>query len=501
MEYEITCPCGKVIPVSEEMAGSWANCECGATVLVPSSFELRAAEVTGNPAPPVADLQSFDQAAPVMQPVTVIITPVEATVTSVRGTRSDRRAQVMVALTTDAVWIQDTRRIRSVPVHGLMIERRGRAIELTRNRGQEAENETLHLGFTSYSEAQRWQEKIQACQSKLGAVAPPDGLYVPEGVVLVQKAPDVPYVPLDRVAFLGRSPDTADRGIQLRAALLGADAVIELKRKKCRDVGWGARQVTGLAVRVADDDALKRLRWKWYAEEVSGLTRGMLLLLVIEASMYFLVTAFLSGKTRWLSATGETTSESIMSAGLALGLVYALPAILVLLLRILRWKELLLPAGLAVLTGTTLRGLVAIATHILAVVAMGNTSAKNWVWLVMDPVDWAFMMIGAILFARALRVARHAGEILPEEAQVVSEARKLWPRGLLAATGVYALLCLGWTGVGRYEESAYLVQDGVDPAREHQALLALNEGMRMPVKGTSEPPRRRSKGRSASGRK
>ena len=184
-------------------------------------------------------------------------------------------------------------------------------------------------------ELHRWHEKIQDCQSKLDADAPFNLSYVPEGVALVQKAPDVPSVPLARVAFLGRSPDTADRGIQLRAGMLGADAVIELKRKKCRDVGWGARRVTGLAVRVDDDDDRKRLRWKWYAEEVSGLTRGMLLLLVIEASLYFLVSAFLSGKSRWISATGETASESIVSAGLGLGLVYAIPAILVLLLQIL----------------------------------------------------------------------------------------------------------------------------------------------------------------------
>ena len=101
----------------------------------------------------------------------------------------------------------------------------------------------------------------------------------------------------------------------------------------------------------------------------------------------------------------------------------------------------------------------------------------------MDPFDWAFIMIGALLFAQALRLTRHAGEILPEEAQVASTARKLWPRGLLAATGVYALLCLAWAGVARYQETSYLVQEGVDPAREHEALLALNEGAAHASKG------------------
>ena len=276
--------------------------------------------------------------------------------------------------------------------------------------------------------------------------------------------------------------------------MLGADAIIGLNRRKCPEVGWGARQITGQAVRVADPDAQKRLRWKWYAEEVSALTVAMLLLVVIEASLYFLISVFLSGKSPLVSATGETVSESIASTGLAFALLYSWPVILVLLLRVFPWQGLVLPAGLAVLAVTTGRGLAMMAAHILVLSTTQTSQAKSWIWLVMDPVDWTFIIIGAVLFVRALRLSREASAILPEEAQIVSAPRKLWLRGLLAATGVYALVCLGWVGVSRYDESAHLVQEGVDPQREHEALLALNEGQRMPVRGTSGPPRSHSNG-------
>ena len=208
MEYEINCPCGKVIPVSEGMAGTWANCECGKTILVPSWFEIRAAEITGEPVLVIPDLQSLEKSAPARQPATVIINPTAATVTTDRGPRSEscRRAQVMAALTADAVWIQDTWRVQSLSLQGLEIEKRGIAVELSRTSGSDGKSEKLTLAFATAAEGQRWYDKIQGCQAKLNSDAPPDTSYVPEGVALVRNAADAPHVPLGRVAFLGRSP-------------------------------------------------------------------------------------------------------------------------------------------------------------------------------------------------------------------------------------------------------------------------------------------------------
>jgi len=392
----------------------------------------------------------------------------------------------MAALTADAVWIQDTWRLRSVALRGSEIERRAGSKELVLTLGPESFGEKLTLTFDSQAEADRWYGKIQACQSKLVADAPPDAQRVTEGVALVRRAPDVPRVAIGCVAFLHRSPATADRGIQLRAGILGADAIIELQRKKCPEMGRGARQVTGLAIRVQDDDVRKRLRWKWYAEEVSVLTRRMLCLLVIQALLLFLVSAFMAGKTGLTAATGETLSESIVSAGVGLGLVYAWPLVLIVLLGVLRWQELLRPAGFGVLTATTVRGLIVVLAHLLAVFTTGATLAESKIGLLLDPVDWAFIIAGAVICVGAWRLARDASLIVPEEAQVVSRPRKLAARGLLAATGVFALVLFGWAGRARYEESAYLLQKGVDPRREHEALLAMNEGTVHANKGDLE---------------
>jgi tetratricopeptide (TPR) repeat protein len=94
-----------------------------------------------------------------------------------------------------------------------------------------------------------------------------------------------------------------------------------------------------------------------------------------------------------------------------------------------------------------------------------------------DPVDWAVVIGGVVLFVRAWRLGADALQILPHEDQVFSTARTSWSRALIAATVLYALVLLGFAGTSRYQASAYLLQPGVDSKREQEALLALNQGI------------------------
>jgi tetratricopeptide (TPR) repeat protein len=476
MEYEIACRCGKVIPVSDGMAGSSVDCACGETFLVPSLTALQQGTVADVPTPHVSYLPPPAPTKPVPKPNPEIIAPTQVSLRVENGATPSPRVRGMAALTANGLWIQEIWRLRSVPLHGLEIEGRLNGKELVLKPAPGSAGETLSLTFDTAREGRRWSEEIRSCQSKLDPDAPPELGFAPEGVALVTTVLEVRHVSLGRVAFVHRSTETADRGIQLRGGILGADAIIEVSRKKVPEMGPGARKVTGLAVRVADGEDRNRLRWKWYAEEVSSLTRGILILLVIQVSLLFLATAFAPGKSRLHAATGETSSESIASAALGVALFFTWPLIMVILLRVLRWREILRATGLAVLAVTTARGLTVVAAHFAAVSSTGTTLDARKIGLVLDPVDWAFIVVGGVLCARAWHLAHRASRILPEEAQVVSVPRKLWSRGLLATSVVIALICVGFAGVSRYEQSAYLFQEGVDPRREHEGLLALNEG-------------------------
>ncbi|HZT79631.1 MAG TPA: tetratricopeptide repeat protein [Gemmataceae bacterium] len=382
----------------------------------------------------------------------------------------------MAALTAEALWIQETWRLRCVPLHDLDIQRRRNGKELALTLGLGPAAETLVLTFASAAQGERWGREIEARQRQLISAAPPDGQQPPDGVALVRQAPEVPHIVLGRVSFTGPTPWAADRGLQLRAGMRGADAIIDVQRQRCPELGWGARHVTGVAVRVADADAGKRLRLRWYAEEVSALFNRLLLLLVLQAALLFTAAAFCAGVSHLEAPTGETPKEALASAGLAIGLLYTWPVALLALLRVLRWPQLLRTVGLAALAVTTGRGLTVWVGHLAAVGVSGVPAAEGKLWMLADPVDWAFVIVGVVLCVRAWRLAREARQILPPEVQAPPTGRKVWSRGLLAVTGVYALVLLPFIGVSRYETSAHVIQPGVDTRREHEALLALNEG-------------------------
>src|SRR5262245_1723745 len=178
--------------------------------------------------------------------------------------------------------------------------------------------------------------------------------------------------------------------------------------------------------------------------------------MTVNASLGFALHS--SDKTVLQAPTGETPSETLASAGLGLGLLCTWPFVLLALLWVLRWPQLLRPAGLATLTVTTGRGLTVWLAHFLAVQTTGASPAGSNIWMLLDPVGWAFVIAGVVLCVRAWRLAGNARQILPQEGQPVPPARKAWSRGRLAVTGVYTLLWLGLAAALRYPTSDYLLQ-------------------------------------------
>jgi tetratricopeptide (TPR) repeat protein len=401
---------------------------------------------------------------------------VQVSLRTEHGAETDRRVPVMATLTPDAIWIQDTWQLRSVPLQGLGIEGQRNGAELALTPGPGPSAEKLTLAFASTVEWERWCREVQARLQPLTPDAPQGDRHQPKGVALVRRAPDVPHVVLGQVQFTGHTRWTADRGLQLRAGIRGADAVIQVHHRRASEVGAGAYHVSGLAVRVEDGDARKRLRLKWYAEEVGAVFNRMLLLLVLQAALLLLAAVFWASGGGLQVPTGQTRSEVFASASLGLGVLYAWPLLLPVLLRVLRWPQLLRTAGLAVLAATTGRGLTVWLAHFLAVLTTGAPLAESKLSILLDPVDWAFVIAGVVLCRRAWRLAADARQILPQEAQVVRAARKVWSGGLLAATGVFALVFLGFVGTARYQASTNLLQPGVDPRREQEALLAMSKG-------------------------
>jgi tetratricopeptide (TPR) repeat protein len=431
----------------------------------------------------VVPLPPLDETPPGHDLPAEVISPVKGFLRIEDGGQAERPVPVMIALTSEAIWIQGTWRLRSAGLQNLDIDRWRSDRVLALALGPEPSTEKLILTFASAAEGARWYGEFRRRREQLAPDALPGDRHTPEGVALVRRAPEVPHDVVGRVEFTGATQWAADRGLQLRAAMRGGDAVIQLDRQRCPEIGWGARHCSGVAVRALDADARKRFRLRWYAEEVGALVNRVLLLLVIQAALLLLGAVVFPGLSGLEQPTGETRSEALASAGLATALLYAWPLVLLAVLWVLRWPQLLRIVGLAALAATTGRGLTAWLAHLLAVQTTGATLAEGKLWMLLDPVDWAFMIIGVSLCLRAWRLAGDARQILPLEAQVVPTARKAWSRGLLGVTGVYALGVLGLVATVRYEASTHVLQPGFDPRREQEALVALNEGSAQANKG------------------
>src|SRR5262249_50283019 len=146
-----------------------------------------------------------------------------------RGAPECGARRVLAALTADALWVQDTWQLRHVPLASLGdVELLNRGRELTLSLPHESPAEMLRLTFASAAVGRRWLEALQRQQRQLDPDAPAGQRFAPEGVALVRRAPNVPHVVVGRVEYAGRSSRAADRGLQLRAGMLGADAVIDV---------------------------------------------------------------------------------------------------------------------------------------------------------------------------------------------------------------------------------------------------------------------------------
>jgi tetratricopeptide (TPR) repeat protein len=440
--------------------------------------ENRPPEESFTPVPPsVTDLPPADAPGAGAAPPAEVIAPTPVALGTDGGARPGRTRPVLAALTIDALWLQDTWELRQVPLSALAaIESPRDGKELVLTFRPEVADGALRLTFAGAAAGRRWCKELETCRQQLPADAPPADRPIPAGVALVQGAPDLPRVSLGRVEFTAADPRTADRGLQLRAGMRGADAVIWVWRQKCPERGRVARHVSGMAIRVADEAARRRLRQCWYADEVGGLLRRALLLLAVQAVLLFGVLVFCAGASPLHEATGGTPWQALAPAGVALGLIYAWPLVLLALLRVLRWPGLLRTAGLGVLTATTGRGLTVVLAHLLAARSAGAAPTGAGFCLLADPVDWAFIVAGALLCRRAWRLAGDAPHILPPEVPGPPTARRAWARALLGLTAAYALGLLIFAGISRYQTSTYLLQPGIDPRREQEALLAFNQG-------------------------
>jgi tetratricopeptide (TPR) repeat protein len=436
--------------------------------------------------PPSGDPEAEKEAAVTPVLPTEILPPTAAILRTGIGKPAGRPSMVMAALTSEALWIQETWALRRLPLSGVTdIDLAGASTRMVLTFGSDAPPEKIEFTFATVGQREQWAVNVQARKQSTDPEEADAAQPAPSGVTLILGSANVPHRVLGEVTFTDHSSRQAGWGLRLRAGMMGANAVIEVVSRKCSDLGFGRREFRGLAICVEDDDAAKRLRMRSYRQQVSSLFNRCMVLIVIQAVLTCLAAMQrAAGQGDGLDLpNGETRSETMESLGYGIGALYAWPITMLMLFRLLQWPRLIGVTGLTVLAVTTLRGGTVIAAHLLAIATTGATLEQSKFWYLFDPIDIAFIIYGGILCARAWGLANESRQLLPPELQLASPAHKSWSRVLLAASSVYVLFVLGWIGWYRYEASVYLLHPGVDVKREQEALLALTEGVDQSQKG------------------
>jgi hypothetical protein len=522
MDFEIACSCGKRLTVTDGMAGTNTLCGCGRTVAVPALSDLRRGALRGESisAPPSSPLPSRSERSIKLSAAADAIAPIEPGASTrqageaitaaprqvgprlpsgastkettsaphpgaepvvlmeelfVRGEGRGKR-RVLAALTAEAIWLQDVWPLRAVALPGLVVECKPNAQELTLTIGEGADAERLVLQFLEPEVEARWFEEIQRRQ-KLGSEAPRAAGYQPQGVSLVRRTPKLPHVVLSALELTGADSWSADRELQLLAGMLGADAVTNVQRRRRPELGWGPRQVSGVAVRLENPEDGKRLQVKFCSEEVLSLVKRLLLLLVAQAASVLLVGMLHRGPEALQESVGADAWPNALSwAPWIFGSAALWPLVLLGALAVLRWPALLRATALAVLAVSAGRVLiVSLAKFDLGPGGGFLLRVLGGPTTVLVVVDLAFIIIGVLLFLKANRLARDAHYLLPREAQAVPAARTVLARGAFAATAVFALVFLGFVTLTGYHVTAVPL-DTETADRVQKALAALQDG-------------------------
>ena len=259
--------------------------------------------------------------------------------------------------------------------------------------------------------------------------------------------------------------------MKCRAAMMGADAVVDLQEEFLPDFRRTVRHVTGTAVRAVDADGRFEFRSRWYAARIAWVSKWTLLLLLINLSLTVLSVVFLiflnQGRL-WMMIFGTPaaplSSEAVAANQLqqvvqfvpVIVAIHAWPVVLAALTRWLRWPQLVRPLALT-LAFFALRPVYLLTGLVAAAFWSGGWSALayNSIFL-LDPFNFAMLVFGLFLGRAAWRADREFRRLVPDAPRESPAHRTLVGALTLAVSVIFAalmacyIICAGYLEASQF---------------------------------------------------
>ena len=389
---------------------------------------------------------------------------------------------VYLVLSRDSLWVMYRGEMRCWPLHALTEVRRnwwGKELHLSFHRARQVVRQAFR--FANRKECQHWCKLLQDLKSHSPSAAsvPTEWLQV-EPVVLMRRPPAMRYQALGPVEFQDAKPRRAEVGLQVRAAMMGSDAVVDVQKERLPQLGQTVHRRSGMAIKAVDTAGRRELRSRWFATQVSQLSRWMLVLIGVS----FLATLFGTWLISLLSIggigiplfPGETVSQRLVEDTLVIVLIHSWALAIALLARWLLWPQLLRPAALAILV-LGARPLAGLVGWLGAGVVHGRWAGGIVFFLsLLDPINLAILLFACFLCRRAWRSYGDYRKLAPDAEQDVPSTRRAGGRLALAASVLYLLLLGGFWAGGQYSYVSKFAFPGNESWKERQALKTFANG-------------------------
>ena len=284
-----------------------------------------------------------------------------------------KRPRTHLAMAPDALWAIHRTELMRWPLAALYdLRSRGFRGMSFRIRGV-AGKDRQWFRFKSRSERRRWLESFQslipaqeqARDTTAAAEFTPDPRVEP--VVLLRGRPGTRFQLLGMVEAKGPNKRRAENGLAIRAAMMGADAVVDLNAERLPGFVRTEHRASGTAVRAVDEEGRMELKSRWFARQIAYIGIPMLLLAFLFGgiSEYFKANVgspappehnhpFLAGQQgTWLNA-----AFWIIISTMTLGMV------------VLRWPQLVRPTAICFLAKAAQNGL-AVVAGLVGIAALG----------------------------------------------------------------------------------------------------------------------------------
>jgi serine/threonine protein kinase len=257
-----------------------------------------------------------------------------------------------------------------------------------------------------------------------------------EPVVLLRRQPSSRYQTLGMADCKANDRALAETGLKVRAALMGADAVIDVQEERLAELDRTRWRRSGTAIRAIDSDGRHEMFSRWFAGQCKSIANQLLLFVSLVV-----VFRMLSGLSDLFFGLGRPAPDVSVSMAIAFAAFVAWPVAVLVWLRAALIPQVLRPASLTVLLFILTFVAYFVLVLVEAILTKGRLLGSEDLLLFLGgmPIEVVFVLVAMAYCKRAWTSYRQYEQAVREIRPTHSTSRRLVAISAWTTTALFAL--------------------------------------------------------------